>query len=96
MDWHHPDGIRCATDPEARRRFVAYTHGLIRELMSNYGKIDILWYDVDQPLSPEQWEAEKMNRMVFDPQPEIIVNNRNGLPGDFSTPEHKIQADSRA
>jgi alpha-L-fucosidase len=96
MDWHHPDGIRCATDPEARKRFVAYTHGLIRELMSNYGKIDILWYDVDQPLTPEQWEAEKMNRMVFDLQPQIIVNNRNGLPGDFSTPEHKIQADSRA
>ena len=42
MDWHHPDGARCATDPEARRRFVDYTHGLIRELMTNYGKIDIL------------------------------------------------------
>jgi alpha-L-fucosidase len=96
MDWHHPDGIRCATDPEARARFVAYTHGLIRELMTNYGKIDILWYDVDQPLTPEQWRAEEMNRMVFSLQPEIIVNNRNGLPGDFSTPEHKIQADNRA
>jgi alpha-L-fucosidase len=96
MDWHHPDGARCATDPEARKRFVAYTHGLIRELMTNYGKIDILWYDVDWPLTPEQWEAERMNKMVFDLQPEIIVNNRNGLPGDFSTPEHKIQADNRA
>jgi alpha-L-fucosidase len=96
MDWHHPDGIRCETDPEARKRFVDYTHGLIRELMTNYGKIDILWYDVDQPLTPEQWRAKEMNRMVFSLQPEIIVNNRNGLPGDFSTPEHKIQADSRA
>ena len=96
MDWHHPDGIRCATDPEARKRFVDYTHGLIRELMTNYGKIDILWYDVDQPLTPEQWRAEEMNRMVFELQPDIVVNNRNGLPGDFSTPEHKIQADNRA
>jgi len=43
MDWHHPDGALCATDEAARKRFVAYTHGLIRELMSNYGKIDILW-----------------------------------------------------
>ena len=51
MDWHHPDGIRCETDEAARRRFVAYTHGLIRELMTNYGKIDILWYDVDKPLT---------------------------------------------
>ena len=96
MDWHHPDGMRCATDENARRRFVDYTHGLLRELMTNYGKIDILWYDVAQPLTPEQWEADRMNRMVFELQPEIIVNNRNGLEGDFSTPEHKIQADKRA
>jgi len=47
MDWHHPDGARCKTDEAARKRFVAYTHGLIRELMTNYGKIDVLWYDVD-------------------------------------------------
>src|ERR1051326_65474 len=46
MDWHHPDGARCATDESARQRFVAYTHGLIRELMTNYGKIDVLWYDI--------------------------------------------------
>jgi len=34
--------------------------------------------------------------MVFELQPDILVNNRNGLDGDFSTPEHKIQADKRA
>ena len=55
MDWHHPDGARCKTDEAARKRFVAYTHGLIRQLMTNYGKIDVLWYDVDSPLTPEQW-----------------------------------------
>ena len=92
MDWHHPDGARCATDEAARQRFVAYTHGLIRELMTNYGKIDVLWYDVDWPLTPEQWESQKMNDMVFQLQPDIIVNNRNGLPGDFSTPEQEIRA----
>ncbi|HTZ57765.1 MAG TPA: alpha-L-fucosidase [Acidobacteriaceae bacterium] len=92
MDWHHPDGARCKTDEEARKRFVEYTHGLIHELMSNYGKIDVLWYDVDWPLTPEQWESERMNQMVFELQPEIIVNNRNGLKGDFSTPEQHIQA----
>ena len=92
MDWHHPDGARCATDEAARKRFVAYTHGLIRELMTNYGKIDVLWYDVDWPLTAEQWESKKMNDMVFKLQPDIIVNNRNGLRGDFSTPEQHIQA----
>jgi alpha-L-fucosidase len=92
MDWHHPDGARSKTDEQARQRFVAYTHGLIRELMTNYGKIDILWYDVDWPLTAEQWESERMNQMVFELQPEIMVNNRNGLEGDFSTPEQHIQA----
>jgi alpha-L-fucosidase len=94
MDWHHPDGARCATDEAARRRFVDYTHGLIRELMSNYGKIDVLWYDVAWPLDANGWESERMNAMVFELQPEIIVNNRNKLPGDFSTPEQKIVAET--
>lgn len=93
MDWHHPDGATCQTDEAARKRFVEYTHGLIRELLTNYGKIDVLWYDVSWPLSPEGWESERMNQMVFDLQPDIIVNNRNGLPGDFSTPEQEIRAE---
>ena len=92
MDWHHPDGALCKTDEAARKRFVEYTHGLIRELMTNYGKIDVLWYDVDWPLSATEWESERMNRMVFELQPEIIVNNRNGMEGDFSTPEQEIRA----
>jgi alpha-L-fucosidase len=94
MDWHHPDGARCADDMQARRRFVDYTHGLIRELMTNYGKIDILWYDVSWPLDAAGWESEKMNQMVFSLQPDIIVNNRNSLPGDFSTPEQRIAAEA--
>ena len=94
MDWHHPDGARCATDEAARRRFVDYTHGLIRDILTNYGKIDVLWYDVAWPLDAEGWESEKMNQMVFQLQPEIIVNNRNKLQGDFSTPEQKIVAET--
>ena len=94
MDWHHPDGAKCATDEAARRRFVDYTHGLIRELLTNYGKIDVLWYDVAWPLDAAGWESVKMNEMVFQLQPEIIVNNRNKLQGDFSTPEQHITAES--
>jgi alpha-L-fucosidase len=93
MDWHHPDGARCAEDEAARRRFVDYVHGQIRELLTNYGKIDVLWYDVAWPLDAAGWESEKMNKMVFELQPDIIVNNRNGLPGDFSTPEQHITAE---
>lgn len=90
MDWHHPDGARCASNEKARRRFVDYIHGQIRELLTNYGKVDILWYDVNWPLSPEGWESERMNRMALELQPDIIINNRNGLPGDFGTPEQHI------
>ena len=90
MDWHHPDGARCATDEKARLRFIDYIHGQIRELLTNYGKIDVLWYDVSWPLNAAGWESEKMNKMVFELQPDIIVNNRNQLPGDFGTPEGHI------
>ena len=92
MDWHHPDGAKCATDEAARQRFVAYTHGLIHDILSNYGKIDVLWYDVPWPLDAKGWESVKMNEMVFRLQPQIVVNNRNKLDGDFSTPEQKIEA----
>src|ERR1039457_1799505 len=96
MDWHHPDGARCATDEDARRRFVDYIHGQVRELCSNYGKLDVLWYDVSWPLQPEGWESAKMNAMVRELQPEIIINNRSGLPEDFATPEQRIEAADRA
>ena len=94
FDWHHPDGERCADDEMARKRMVSYTHEQIRELLSNYGKIDILWYDGSRPnLGPRGWESVRMNKMVFELQPDIIVNNRNALEGDFSTPEQKIVAE---
>jgi alpha-L-fucosidase len=94
MDWHHPDGARCARDEAARRRFVDFTHGCVRELASNYGKIDIMWYDVSWPLpSPEAWESAAMNQMVRRLQPHIIINNRSQLPEDFGTPEEHIRAE---
>jgi alpha-L-fucosidase len=92
MDWHHPDWRNCKTDAEARKRFVDYTHGQLRELLSNYGKIDILWYDMAVPLDAEGWRAEEMNAMVWQLQPDILINNRNRLAGDFSTPEQSTQA----
>lgn len=95
MDWHHPDGMASQHDPAARERFVAYTHGQLRELMSNYGKIDILWYDVAVPLDAGGWRSKEMNAMVFGLQPDIVVNNRNWLPGDFDTPEQAITSSER-
>lgn len=92
MDWHHPDWRLAKTDSAARKRFVDYTHAQLRELMTNYGKIDILWYDMPVPLDAEGWRSAEMNDMVLKLQPDILVNNRNLLPGDFSTPEQSTAA----
>ncbi len=94
MDWHHPDGALCAKDEQARRRFLDFTQGCVRELCTNYGKIDVLWYDVAWPLrSPELWESVKMNMMVRELQPHIIINNRSQLDEDFGTPEEHVTAE---
>ena len=93
MDWHHPDGALCAADEAARRRFLDFTQGCVRELMSNYGKIDILWYDVSWPLAtPELWESVEMSTMARALQPHILINNRAKLDEDFGTPEEHVTA----
>lgn len=92
MDWHHPDGANCMKDEAARRRFVDYIHGQVKELMTNYGTVDVLWYDVPWPLDAKGWESVEMNTMVRKLQPEIIINNRSKIPEDFDTPEQRIEA----
>ena len=92
MDWHHPDGGKCKTDEAARRRFVDYIHGQVKELVSNYGNLDILWYDVAWPLDAKGWESVEMNTMVRKIVPDIIINNRSKIPEDFDTPEQRIEA----
>jgi len=98
-DWHHPDGARCSEDASSRKRFLEYIHRQVHELMTNYGKVDILWYDGLWygglwPQSREGWESARMNRMVRELQPEVIINNRSGLPEDFSTPEQHVSAEA--
>jgi alpha-L-fucosidase len=96
MDWRHPDGARSARSEPARRRFVEFTHGCVRELMTGYGKVDVLWYDVPWPgRTAAWWESRRMNRMVRELQPGIIINNRSFLPEDYATPEEHVTA-SRA
>ncbi len=96
MDWHHPDGWRCAFDTEARRRFTQYIRDLNTELLSNYGKIDILWYDVALPMeSWEGWDSLELNQHMRSLQPDILINDRSKLPEDFGTPEEHIKAADR-
>lgn len=96
-DWRHPDCPRALKNLRARRRYLDFAQANVRELMTGYGKIDILWYDFPAALeTPEQWESRKMNEMVRGLQPDIIINDRSRLPEDFATPEGHITPQGRA
>ncbi len=115
IDWHHPhypvDRLHPMRDDEAFKaqqrdtsKYVDYLHGQVRELLTNYGKIDLLWFDFSyDEMSGETWRAAKLVEMIRSLQPAIILNNRlvaghadpeksAGL-GDLSTPEQIIPAD---
>ncbi len=83
-DWHHPDYMT-----ENHPRYLEYMRAQLRELMTNYGKVDILWFD-GLGGTAEKWDAENLFRMIRELQPGILINNRAGLPADFDTPEQKI------
>jgi len=82
-DWHHPD-----YGTENHIRYIEYLHGQLRELLNNYGRIDGLWFDLGG--KPEDWDSENLFRMMRTLQPQLIINNRCGLPGDFDTPEQRL------
>ena len=97
-------------NPKAWRAFVDTVHAQVRELMSGYGKIDILWYDgawaarqhllgAEPGPSVEDlaraWRGRELNRMVRRLQPRILINDRACVPEDFTTPEQRIEPSSR-
>lgn len=95
MDWHHPDGWKCATDEESRKRFVKYIEDLNTELLSNYGKIDILWYDMPWPLDhSDKWDSVNRNYKMRQLQPGLLINNRSKMPEDFFTPEESLNPEN--
>jgi alpha-L-fucosidase len=84
-DWHHPD-----YGTADHRRYIEYLHGQIRELLTNYGRIDGFWFDLGG--KPSDWDSVKLFRMMRTLQPWLIINNRCGLPGDYDTPEQRLGA----
>jgi alpha-L-fucosidase len=83
-DSHHPD-YRTAH----HSRYLEYMHGHLRELLSNYGRVDVIWFD-GLGGTAQDWDAEKCIAMIKQLQPGILINNRCGLPADFDTPEQEI------
>lgn len=112
MDWHHPDwGTRrpwndkAPASPPDMDRFVTYLKAQLRELLTGYGPLGILWFDGEWE-SP--WTHERgvdLYHFVRGLQPQIIINNRVGKGragmsgmdrgpgvGDYGTPEQEIPA----
>ena len=78
-DWRVPaywDGP--SRDPEGWAAFRAYVHGQVRELLSNYGKIDVIWFDGAWPQTAAEWKSDRLVEMIRQLQPEILINNRVG------------------
>ncbi len=111
IDWHHPDFTvdrvhPQRTDDKAKlaelnknrdmNKYREYLHNQVRELMTNYGKVDMLWLDFSYPgengKGHSDWDSEKLIKMVRQLQPAILVNDRLDLKEyedgwDFTTPE---------
>ena len=83
-DWHHP---HYRTENHAR--YVEYLHGQLEELCTNYGKLDIVWFD-GLGGTARDWDSDSLFKMIRKLQPHTIINNRAGLPGDFDTPEQRV------
>ena len=98
-DWSHRDypgssfrdwpGASDWRDEESRRRFVAYYRAQLRELMTNYGRIDLLWWDGCVPGNIDGTEANEEARRL---QPGVLVTERNGEPWDIAISEQAIKA----
>jgi len=112
MDWHYPDYLprrpweKRSTEGADFDRYAAYMKGQVRELLTNYGYIGVMWFDGEWE---ETWTPERgrdLYSYVRSLRPDIIVNNRVGkgregmsgtydpenAPGDFGTPEQEIPA----
>lgn len=90
LDWHHPDyphyqdrNHPMRNHPEESNenrcfdRYLEYMHGQVRELLTNYGKIDIMWFDFSYPgMENETWHATELVNMARSLQPDLIIDNR--------------------
>lgn len=114
IDWHHPDFTVDNVHPLRNRpdraklnegrdmaRYREYLHNQVRELLTEFGKIDIIWFDFSYPQWGEDgkghadWDSEGLVRMIRELQPGIMINNRLDLPGggDVITPEQNTPDD---
>jgi alpha-L-fucosidase len=105
-DWHHPDYppllaehrpyLPGFTPPrpndEQAARFRAHLLTQLRELLTNYGPIAVLWFDGQWERPPEWWDVDAIDALARELQPGILINDRLPGHGDFLTPEQFVPA----
>ncbi len=111
MDWHHPDYLprrQWEKDRPAEGanmdKYVSYMKNQLIELLTNYGKIGVLWFDGEWEDTWTHERGKDLYSYLRKLQPDLIINNRvdkgrrdmAGLTadstfyGDFGTPEQEI------
>lgn len=96
QDWNHPGGgaYKAKWDDAQKGDFAKYIDEIaipqVREILSNYGDIAIIWWDTPAQMTPEL--AAPLYALAKELQPAIIMNNRlgGGFKGDSETPEQFI------
>ena len=88
-DWHHPD-----YGPERMDKYNQYMAAQIRELLTKYPNISTVWFD-SEGYPSSVWNAQELFRMIHSIRPDILINDRCGVPADWSTPEQTIGSFNR-
>lgn len=81
------DGIQ---DEETWQKFLTFNNNQLREIMTNYGTVDLLWFDGDWERSAEQWGLPAFKEYLRSLSPNVIINSRLQGHGDYKTPEQGI------
>ena len=84
-NWQHADAFTA----DRHDRYLAYLKQQVTELCSNYGQLDILWFD-GLGKTAKDYDGEGLVKIIRGLQPKIIINNRTGLPEDHDTPEQRV------
>jgi len=83
------DRHRRAT-PEQWDRFQRYLRGQLTEILSNYGTIDLLWFDGEWERNEEEWDSKGLRELIKSLQADVVINERLLGHGDYKTPEQSF------